>query len=214
MKPIIFNTEMVRSILTGHKTVTRRVVKPQPQKNEYIYKHHCGKWFISTDDDALPETNVKAPYQTGSILYVRETWCKTDCFGLQDGYVYKANDNSILEHTGFTPKWCPSIHMPREAARIFLHVTDVRVERLQDITEREAEKEGLRYCDDICKDENWHPTFYDPDRGGNPSTVTGFSRLWDSTIKPKDRDLYGWEANPLVWVIEFERCEKPEEVHE
>lgn len=84
------------------------------------------------------------------------------------------------------------------------------MERLQDITERETEKEGLQYYDDICKDENWHPTFYDPDSGGNLSTATGFSRLWDSTIKPKDRDLYGWKSNPWVQVISFKRISKEE----
>ena len=148
------------------------------------------------------------PYRPGDILYVRETWCKTDCFGLQDGYIYKANDNAILEHTGFTPKWHPSIHMPREAARIFLRVTDVRVERLQSITEEQARAEGAEpfmMTADVDKPDNekrWEEKL--------PALVS-FPGIWDSAIKPKDRALYSWEANPYVWVIEFERCEKPKE---
>ena len=82
--------------------------------------------------------------------------------------------------------WRPSIHMPKEAARIWLRVTDMRVERLQDIDDDSVVAEGLNI--------------------GDP-----FDELWDSTIKPTDRERYGWSANPWVWVIEFERCEKPME---
>ena len=88
--------------------------------------------------------------------------------------------NSIL-------KWHPSIHMPREAARIFLRVTDVRVERVQDIDDDGVVAEGLNI--------------------GDP-----FDELWDSTIKPADRALYGWDANPWVWVIEFERITREEAI--
>ena len=184
MKPILFNTEMVRAILEGRKTVTRRVIKPVAMGLTY--------------EDGSPAR--KPQYCPGDILYVRETWCKTDCFGLQDGYVYKANDNSILEETGFAPKWRPSIHMPREAARIFLRVKDVRVERLQNITYEDC------LCEGIAKEEIDERDAFRP----VTSAKWLFAQLWDSTIKPADRALYGWAANPWVWVIEFERISKEE----
>lgn len=152
------------------------------------------RWWPSYDNGLTP------PYHPGDILYVRETWCKTDCFGLQDGYAYKANDNSILTETGFVPKWRPSIHMPREAARIFLRVTDVRVERLQDIDGRGALSEGV---------DNRHSNPTMGKRWENMQRME-FSTVWDSTIKPADRALYGWAANPWVWVIEFERISREE----
>ena len=105
--------------------------------------------------------------------------------------------------------WHPSIHMPKEAARIWLKVTDVRVERLQEIDEDGAKAEGISEewaCD------WWKPTYYDPDSGGYPKYRDSFAfELWDSTIKKSDLDRYGWDANPYVWVIKFERCEKPED---
>ena len=204
MKPILFNTEMVRAILEGRKTVTRRPVKPQPRTIYHARKVYDddGLYVIAESSNGGLE-QIGLPYCPGDILYVRESLQQN-----YDGsYSYRAGHK--FEKEG---GWHPSIHMPKEAARIFLRVTDVRVERLQEITEVDAEKEGLRYYDDICRDENWHPTFYDPDSGGDPSTVAGFAKLWNSTIKPTDLALYGWEANPWVWVIEFERCEKPKEV--
>lgn len=120
MKSIIFNTEMVRAILAERKTVARLAVFPSKDLREFPMKGCPNGWWFQgrvyrTWDNAMnnPQGVMSlCRYRLGDILYVRETWCKTDCFGLQDGYVYKANDNSILEHTGFTPKWCPSIHMP------------------------------------------------------------------------------------------------------
>lgn len=93
-------------------------------------------------------------------------------------------------------KWHPSIHMPKEAARIFLRVTNVRVERLQEITSGQICKEGVEVEDPYVL--NGEEKRY------------AFSNLWDSTIKESDLDRYGWNANPWVWVIEFERCDKPE----
>ena len=108
---------------------------------------------------------------------------------------YKADyHKEIIGDVVPEPKWKPSIHMPKEAARIWLKVTDVRVERLQEITEHEAEKEG--FCDDAeyCM--------------GN-TAMGHFAELWNHTIKKPDLGRYGWDANPYVFVIEFERCEKP-----
>lgn len=132
--------------------------------------------------------------------YVRETWQH----GFGGTYLYKASAGYDLFMTADGKlvsdiPWRPSIHMPREASRIFLRVKEVRVERLQDINERgerSAAKEG--FVNDI--------NLFD---GDGKSATKHFADCWDSTIKPADRAIYGWEANPYVWVIEFERCEKP-----
>ncbi len=172
IKPILFNTEMVRAILDGRKTCTRRIMKPQPTAH---YGTHC----------AIP------PYQQGDILYVRETWCKGSWMNEKERYYYKADDNDFL------CTWHPSIHMPKEAARIWLRVTGVRVERLQDIDGKGCVKEGIE--EEPLKDV------------GDEFVKGMFHDLWDSTIKKSDIDRYGWDANPWVWVIEFERCEKQRE---
>lgn len=209
VKQILFNTEMVRAILDGRKSCTRRIVKPQqlvgllPDKckngvpEEFLKeKKLMFKPYCNMTDIELINTAYKAPYQRGDILYVRETWCK----GLER-YIYRADysDTEKFYRDGkeIEMKWHPSLHMPKDAARIFLRVTNVRVERLQDITVEDALAEGMdkyiRLNGEL--DEN--------------SIITSFIGIWNSTIKKSDLDRYGWNANPWVWVIEFERCEKP-----
>ena len=148
--PVLFNTEMVRAILDGRKTVTRRVVKPQMDvcpscrhiHADYIYDRNAGNIYCASCGEPFhPE--IKPLYQTGDILYVRESWRK----GYEEGtYIYKADDK-LTELPTFKESskliYRPSIHMPKEAARIWLKVTDVRVERLHDITEEQAMKEGF-----------------------------------------------------------------------
>ena len=224
MKPILFNTDMVQAILEGRKSVTRRIVKPQP-KSHIAYAcmgSRCGKWgypgkdawkywdddsFRLPDDISQDELKVKwtPPCHTDDILYVRETWCSAydgeRYFYLSDKHTDR-EEKQLLDYNDV--KWRPSIHMPREAARIFLRVTAVRVERLQDITHEQARAEG---CDGRCN----CPSSGAP---GSLSCVTmdfsveKFETVWDSTIKPADLPIYGWEANPWVWVIEFERISK------
>lgn len=200
-KPILMNTEMVRAILDGRKTVTRRVVKPQPgEEIAYIWggSNH-GKWSFSPYNESRYEEHRTArdwkywtpPYHADDILYVRETWAENPHPWDGVKYMYRA---SIHPADYDLYKWRPSIHMPKEAARIFLRVKNVRVERLQDIAEASAYAEGAE-AKAIAR-EIW-------------SYRMGFSQLWDSTIKPADRERYGWAANPWVWVIEFERCGKP-----
>lgn len=208
IKPILFNTEMVRAILEGRKGATRRSVKGYiPDDAVWGYTAFTPKGYIScrgTFADGYGEKFFKLPCEPGNILYVRETWKKAP-----NGYYYYEDwqKNDIADIT----KWKPSIHMPKEAARIWLKVTDVRVERLQDITEEQACMEGTDPWDEACYENNgWHPTLSDPDSGGDPNMIDGFHKLWDSTIKKSDLDRYGWNANPWVWVIEFDRCEKPE----
>ncbi|MCD7805421.1 MAG: hypothetical protein LUH03_09850 [Oscillospiraceae bacterium] len=214
MKPILFNTEMTRLILDGKKTVTRRVIKNIPEDvyrietDGLIWYAHWG----GGGDGYLFEycKGIKPPCYPDDILYVREAWAHLSDWidtdpelGILDRYIYKA-DWFGVEH----PRWRPSIHMPKEAARIFLRVTEVSVERLRDISRADVFREGsgcgMRLgpedsatCGNggLCDCEDYQ---------------TEFSELWDSTIKPKDRDIYGWDANPWVWVIAFERCEKPE----
>ena len=248
IKPILFNTEMVRAILDGRKVCTRRVVKPQPKSRLcYAYagshKGCIGKWTYPNrgahefwgEEYKLPE-NIKdeelskrwnPPYHTDDILYVRETWGE----GYEDGtYIYRADDK-LADLPTFKESskliYHPSIHMPKEAARIWLKVTDVRVERLQDITEDGAEAEGMpdsldypvdkAYCP-LCKGEGIIGTVdvhslghMDVDCPYCDSYRKRFENLWNS-INQKSLDSYGWDANPWVWVIEFERCEKPQEV--
>ena len=215
IKSILSNTEMVRAILDGRKSCTRRLVKPQPdEKHTYplgfvtdsTEKKDVGCFGFSINEYGGSIQYAKPQYQPGDILYVRETWKKAP-----NGYYYYEDwqRNDIADVT----KWKPSIHMPKEAARIWLRVTDVRVERLQEITEEQACMEGTDPWDEACYENNgWHPTFSDPDSGGVPNMIEGFHKLWNSTIKKSDLDRYGWNASPWVWVIEFERCEKPKGV--
>lgn len=224
--PILFNTESVQAILAGRKTCTRRVVKPMPQG--YFEVNESPLYIYDTDP---PQGTITPPYQPGDILYVRETWHKAglvdDFDRVIDGtekYYYAAGpeipcfdfwvDPETGEHKDRMP-WKPSIHMPKEAARIWLKVTDVRVERLQEITEDQTEEEGFlftppclhltgeNYCD-IDGPCTSKIKYCDMGAGELFGKV-----LWNSTIKKTDLDRYGWDANPYVWVIEFERYEKP-----
>ena len=217
IKPILFNTEMVRAILDGRKDATRRIVKGFiPDDAVWGYTAFTPKGYIScrgTFADGYGEKFFKLPCEPGDILYVRETW---QCWrahryeatadirfraGGDDVRLQFANGNTDsidrLDYDTFVHKWFshnrewkPSLFMPKVAARICLKVTDVRVERLQDMTDDDAEAEG---CFDYT------------------STALGFFDVWDSTIKKSNLNCYGWNANPWVWVIKFERCEKPEE---
>lgn len=209
IKPILFNTDMVRAILANEKTQTRRIVKPNYKDDEYclrvVTNQHTGEKYLEKldeDEDPFPNPRfVFSPYEIGDILWVRETWSTTDKCGLYpnwpiDGihYMYKADDPDCS--AAKESRWYPSIHMPKQAARIFLRVKEVRVERLQSITSYGCVKEG------ISKDILYALK--------ERMTKGIFATLWESTIKKADLPKYGWDANPLVWVIEFERCKKPE----
>lgn len=226
IRPILFNTDMVRAILDGRKTVTRRIIKGFiPKDAAWGYSALTPKGCIScrgTFSVGYGECFINLPYQKEDVLYVRETWStkrSSKCVGnktekcpyescenalgpcLYDEYIYKATDN--LESSDVT--WHPSIHMPKEAARIWLRVKDVRAERLQDI--KNVYNEGIHFCDCPAgytwKDTtDMHNCYTDP--------VGAMKALWNSTIPRGQQDLYSWAANPWVWVIEFERCEKPE----
>lgn len=201
IKPILFNTEMVRAILDGRKSCTRRVIKPQPDEkhtyplgfvNDSTEKKEIGCFGFAANEYGGSIQYVKPPYRyaPGDILYVRESYSE-----LSFGYVYKA-DGENIDHLGNVIKWHPSIHMPKDAARIWLKVTDVSVERLQDININGIRNEGF--------------SFAAVHAGDMEIAVEEWKMLWNSTIKKSDLDRYGWDANSYVFVIEFERCEKPE----
>lgn len=222
IKPILFNTEMVRAILDGRKSCTRRICK---DANEYTvpdmdfynadrrtYAVHNFADKEHTEQLSIAERTC--PICPGDILYVRETWM--DYAGLT---MYKADCDiyrlDSLNFAGFG--WKPSIHMPKEAARIWLKVTDVRVERLQEMKPVDVIKEGA-YPD--CWDclntygESGSQCCYGTEEQCSQcdEVMMEWEKLWNSTIKKSNLDRYGWDANPWVWVIEFERCEKPTEM--
>lgn len=221
IKPILFNTEMVLAILDGRKTCTRRICK---DANEYtvpdmeFYNADRRTYAVHNFADKeqmeqLSTAERTCPICPGDILYVRETWEHFECCcceGDEHGNCYREPQQSALnkscgcymyratDEIYGDARWHPSIHMPKEAARIWLKVTDVRVERLQDIDGKGCVKEGIEE---------------EPLKHVGEDFVKGmFHDLWDSTIKKSDIDRYGWDANPWVWVIEFERCEKPKGV--
>ena len=213
IKPILFNTEMVRAILGGRKTCTRRLIKHNVDAvlNSPYHKEHP-----EVEDKQIISKLCLPPYQPGDILYVRETWAWCPCWDCiedavqgrceygehrikHDGkkehgcYMYRASCKDNEYPTADT--WHPSIHMPKEAARIWLKVTDVRVERLQEISGEDLIKEGI----DLFQSSYVRVAFDE------------FKNIWNSTIKKSDFDRYGWDANPWVWVIAFEPCEKPKD---
>ena len=194
MKSIIFSTSMVQAILDGRKTQTRRVIKIEDAPENWELSV-TGKYIFRTEPG-----DVKLPrYAAGDILWVRETWGKDE----NGEYVYRTNYGTT-EDDSFPPsmfKWRPPIFMPREAARIFLKVTNVRVERLQDITEEDARSEGV-------KDpyEYQSPEYYEqPSLRGFEINKSAFAGCWDSIYSKRG---YGWDTNPWVWVIEFEKISK------
>lgn len=223
IKPILFNTEMVRAILDGRKTCTRRICK---DANEYtvpdmdFYNADMRTYAVHNFADKeqmeqLSTVERTCPICPGDILYVRETvWQKIGYYLDIDGetkpswyneFKYVASDEK--PETGWNYSWAkrPSIHMPKESARIWLKVTDVRTERLQDITEDGAKAEGsIDNRGFIHSPENQYDRIH--------TAREHFIEIWSSTIKKSDIELYGWDANPYVWVISFDRCEKPEGV--
>ncbi|WP_315074139.1 hypothetical protein [uncultured Clostridium sp.] len=227
-KQILFNTEMVKAILEDRKNTTRRIIKgvegldfigigidPKEIENTAAFGHGNFKDIVN----AKIEKHIKAPCLQEDILYVRETWNFLNCVecdgnagngciempvnykGNRGCFAYKVN--SVVD----MDSWKPSIHMPKEAARIFLKVKEVRVERIQDITEEQAINEGVGdlFLDYIanCQDEK-----YKVPMDHETLAIDQFELLWDSTIKKSDIDHYGWKSNPWVWVIEFERIER------
>lgn len=201
-KPILFNTEMVRALLDGRKSCTRRLVKPQPQG--YFEVSEEPLYIYDTDGK---QGKITPPYQPGDILYVRETFIQAAAHI----FWYKADDKPWMSKDLL---WKPSIHMPKEAARIWLKVKNVRVERLQEMKPVDVIKEGAYPdCWDCLNtyEESGSQCCYGTEEQCSQcdGVMMEWEKLWNSTIKQSDLDRYGWAANPWVWVIEFERCKKP-----
>lgn len=219
--PALFNSEMVLALLDNRKTATRRLVKPQPRMVYYDgllqdsgEDTRSGRPFyvlIAENQNGAVE-QIVPPYQPGDIIYVRETF-RIDYLSNIPGsgrIHYKADDSyadfnfsadryEMMRRAQLKPGWRPNENMPREAARIFLRVKSVRAEPLRDISEEQAQAEGLY--------KGWSRT----ERSSIATTAKqAFMWVWASTIRLCDLALYGWAANPWVWVIEFERCAKPD----
>lgn len=206
---MIFNAEMVRALLGGRKTQTRRPIKwKQTRFTEIGEREDGSKWPWSEDAEHACDFWHPCPFgAVGDRIWVRETFCTVDDtqYGGGKWVDYRATPKFEASHPAgwdCAPndaealKWRPSIHMPRWASRILLEITDVRVERLNAISQEDAQAEGMELT-------GWRPTYSDPDSGGEVLTpYDNFAQLWES--------IYGeesWKANPWVWVIEFKRVE-------
>ena len=204
MKPILFSTPMVLALLDGRKSQTRRIAKPQPSSG--IRK----SVFVKSGLEDGHGREIKPRYQPSDILWVRETW-KCVQYDSMDGNLgyevefrdgerkyFEFDDNERFHQFGkfaFKEGWQSSLFMPREAARIFLRVKTVRVERLQEITEEDARAEGVN---GIPRSTVLYP---------NDDYIYPFKQLWNSLNQKRS---YGWDTNPWVWVIEFEKISKEE----
>jgi hypothetical protein len=196
-RPILFQGDMVRGVLEGQKTETRRVIKPQPYESEYepgLFSWMKKKGISSTG--SIEMIKACCPYgQIGDRLWVRETFAEVGT--CDPGFlIYKATYPSDLpanvenipddiHEAGY--KWKPSIFMPRTASRITLEITEISVERVQDITEEGALAEGVKIESGL-------------EKGINNLAVARFADLWDSINKKRG---FGWKSNPRVWVVKF-----------
>lgn len=223
IKPILFNTEMVRAILEGRKTKTRRLPKLQPEYGEEIRmrKNKEGKlvaWFYCEKpmlNAAIPspwgEPEQEPPWQPGDVLWVREAWCNLPVSPgghtrLMRGRFYYRADEPDIRPEGWKCGWRPSIHMSKEAARIFLLVKSVTCERLQNIDGAEAEAEGALVIN--------NPLIREDKATYDAAGRTCFARVWNDTLSHDQVARVGWKRNPWVFVIEFERVDKPAEWEE
>ncbi|OOM73963.1 hypothetical protein CLPUN_42010 [Clostridium puniceum] len=218
-KPILFNTEMVKAIIEDRKTCTRRIIKKKYENaNVDWFENKYGKRLVYVQNDIpasiknpngttthklIAMEEIKKPYKVGDILYVRETYADhwlPDGY-CKDRYVYKVDGPPQFGYWGNEDRgkfnvWIPSIHMPKDAARIFLKVVSIKAERIQDITEEDAMKEGAgkAYYSSIYSSKAKHGEKED-------NYIDGFHELWNECYRwPKT-----WEGNPWVWVIEFEK---------
>jgi len=206
-KPILFNTEMVKAILAGKKTQTRRVVKPQPKWEEsptFIDGFWCGRYTCFPGNPDEPNVvlfdTMKSKYNVGDRLWVRETF--SYCIG-SESFVYRADDHRANDPVvSGTIKWKPSIFMPRKVSRINLRITDVRIERLQRLTYENAIAEGILHRTGEIFGIDWYAGYIGAEWRTDP--IIAFRDLWDSINGKRG---YGWNKNPWVWVVEFEAVE-------
>lgn len=228
MKPILFNTEMVQAILDGRKTVTRRCIK----REIHVFKRnremivYDARYLFDFVLDAYIDSQAR--YKKGDILYVTETW-KVDSIAqhlnqmlidfkaIKEGFSHSEvfayfTKERFSKFKKFYQKngWQSPYFMPKEAARLFLRITDVRIERLQDITESQAMNEGAWTTENACPFSIRHAEH----KNVKTHVIAAFAHLWDSTIKKAELGQYGWDANPCVFVYEFEVISKEEAMKE
>ncbi|GHG79830.1 hypothetical protein [Comamonas sp. JC664] len=214
-RPILFSGPMVQAILAGRKTVTRRVLKPQPEQSDIIAawrwygRTFAGGWSLT---GTPPAAMLKdCPYgQPGDQLWLRETWALEDCGADGERVVYRADRAAAWRATlgdfhylssDYEPgRWRPSIHMPRWASRLMLNVVSIRAERLHAITEEDARAEGVE--PDAKYPSRWKNYLGDV---SVPDAVDSFMTLWMSI-----NGIESWDANPWVWRVEFRRDQSPD----
>ena len=206
-RPILFSAPMVRAILEGRKTVTRRAMKVQPVLNGKFWQVYGAGWSDGvTSVPAVPghSLSTKCPYGTpGDRLWVRETWglqVRHYGGGTGEHIVYRATNPDAIycksaEGQEYPVKWKPSIHMHRHSSRILLEITEVRVERLQDITPEQVTAEGVSTRGEAMWGSQW---WVDAPEQAIEDARKDFADLWTSTGG-------NWDANPWVWVVEFKR---------
>ena len=213
-RPILFSTSMVQAIMAGRKTQTRRIIKPQPSKQWAVDKWakdgpgSVGASDLTAADMEIDSLFCNPKYGKGDVLWVRETWtkgCEWDGEGRLPPlrYYFRASEDwtklewwhEETDTITCSPKWKPSIHMPKAAARIYLQVADVRIERLQDISEEDAAAEGVESEFDTYRD------YHFKDSLGSfvlDTPKSSFTTLWESI-----NGLDSWNQNPFVWVVSF-----------
>lgn len=195
-KPFLFNTGMVKAILDDRKTATRRTIKFKEGMTGHLPENGAKDYLFYPGGIKYP------PCRPGNFLYVRETW---DYYPGR-GFLYKADHDDWVTGTivnNHIIRWHPSIHMPKEGARLFLIVSEVRAERLQDMTEDDAIKEG--FVEDSIENDDTNINFMCSVDCLQGTAKGKFAFLWNKTIKKQDVKMYGWDADPWVWTIEFER---------
>lgn len=204
---------MVQAVLDGRKTLSRRIIKPQPSyETQYplgyitgsTEKKDMGCYGWGMDEYGGRISYAKPQFYTGDILYVRESYCPNYFDDYSPAYRADYRKEKISSEVP-EPKWKPSIHMPKAVARIWLQVTDVRVERLTDISDVDVIAEGCKsFKDGRCYE--FADTDYDKTGLAHSTPTVAFACFWDSLYAKRG---YGWNVNPWVWVYEFEKCEKP-----
>ena len=224
-RPILFSGPMVRALLVGTKTQTRRIIKAQPAEFVQVTpdRHpttrtapyidaYCGEkktaqnprgmsreWHWWTADNRLGEHLARCPYGIpGDRLWLRESCCPN--YGGPMIPAYRADWSTRSGEFASEPRWTPSIHMPRRASRITLEITNVRVERLQEISESDAVAEGLKSMPP-CFGHGWQSL--PPSGDGWCAPTLAYRELWESINGPNS-----WDLNPYVWVIEFKKLPK------
>jgi len=198
-KPILFSTPMVEAIEAGRKTQTRRLVNPQPNGSDVSRIGGTKNYSIFNPGDCF---QIKPKFNIGDILWVREKWRKNDT---PTGFPYHHYADDTIYTDRDNEKWKPSLFMPKQACRLFLEVTDIKIEKLNTISPEDAEREGIEHLGgDIWKDYMNKKCFPEFMQGSTFTRTSSFKSLWE-----KINGVESWEANPYVWVITFKVVQRP-----